>query len=119
MIDRARARRRPATSRCSFIGSPITMDASACRSGHAPPRLGEHNAEVLRELGYDAERIADAARGQGAPMSVRIRRATNHVAASRSTGPRCMNAVDRATEAELQRIWDEHRARSPTCAWSC
>jgi crotonobetainyl-CoA:carnitine CoA-transferase CaiB-like acyl-CoA transferase len=43
-----------------LIASPLAqMSASPATIRRAPPLLGEHNAEVLGELGYDAERIAE------------------------------------------------------------
>ena len=42
-----------------LVASPITMDPSAFRMRHAPPTLNEHGAEILRELGYTADRVAE------------------------------------------------------------
>ncbi|KPF92244.1 CoA-transferase [Novosphingobium sp. AAP83] len=43
-----------------LIASPLAqMSASPATIRRAPPMLGEHNAEVLGELGYSAERIAE------------------------------------------------------------
>jgi crotonobetainyl-CoA:carnitine CoA-transferase CaiB-like acyl-CoA transferase len=42
-----------------LVASPITMDQSAFKLRHAPPSLSEHGAEVLNELGYTPERIAE------------------------------------------------------------
>ena len=42
-----------------LVASPITMDQSAFKLRHAPPTLNEHGAEVLGELGYAPERIAE------------------------------------------------------------
>jgi len=42
-----------------LVASPITMDQSAFKLRHAPPSLSEHGAEVLSELGYTPERIAE------------------------------------------------------------
>jgi formyl-CoA transferase len=37
------------------VGSPLTMSAAPVSVRHAPPRLGEHNAEILAELGETRE----------------------------------------------------------------
>jgi crotonobetainyl-CoA:carnitine CoA-transferase CaiB-like acyl-CoA transferase len=42
-----------------LVASPITMDETAFKLRHAPPSLNEHGAEVLGELGYTPERIAE------------------------------------------------------------
>jgi len=42
-----------------LVASPITMDQSSFKLRHAPPTLNEHGNEVLGELGYTAERIAE------------------------------------------------------------
>jgi crotonobetainyl-CoA:carnitine CoA-transferase CaiB-like acyl-CoA transferase len=48
-----------ATGSVDLIASPLAkMSASPATIRMAPPMLGEHNAEVLGELGYDAEGIA-------------------------------------------------------------
>jgi formyl-CoA transferase len=44
--------------RVRTIGNPIHMSASPMEVRHSPPAAGEHNEEILRELDYDAERIA-------------------------------------------------------------
>ena len=42
-----------------LVASPITMADSAFKLRHAPPSLSEHGNEVLGELGYSADRIAE------------------------------------------------------------
>jgi len=41
-----------------LLGTPLHMDADAFRLRHLPPLLGEHGAEILADLGYDAAKIA-------------------------------------------------------------
>jgi crotonobetainyl-CoA:carnitine CoA-transferase CaiB-like acyl-CoA transferase len=42
-----------------LVGSPLKLGATPVGYRHAPPRLGEHSAEVLRErLGLDDDTIA-------------------------------------------------------------
>ncbi len=40
-----------------LVTSPIRMSATPATQRRPPPRLGEHTAEVLSELGVDAERL--------------------------------------------------------------
>jgi len=42
-----------------LVASPITMDPSSFKLRHAPPALNEHGSEVLGELGYSADKIAE------------------------------------------------------------
>ena len=49
-----------ATGTVDLIASPLAqMSASPATIRRPPPMLGEHNAEVLHELGYDDARIAE------------------------------------------------------------
>jgi formyl-CoA transferase len=41
-----------------MVGTPVHLSAAPLEIRHAPPRLGEHTEVLLRELGYDAARIA-------------------------------------------------------------
>ena len=42
-----------------LVNSPIAMGEGAFRLRHAPPTLNEHGNEVLNELGYPADKIAE------------------------------------------------------------
>jgi crotonobetainyl-CoA:carnitine CoA-transferase CaiB-like acyl-CoA transferase len=44
------------------LGLPIRWDGERSAATRVPPLLGEHTAEVLGELGYDATTIQDLAR---------------------------------------------------------
>jgi crotonobetainyl-CoA:carnitine CoA-transferase CaiB-like acyl-CoA transferase len=48
----------PALGRLRTIGTPIKMSETPLDPGRRAPLLGEHTAEVLAALGYDAEAIA-------------------------------------------------------------
>ena len=52
-------------SKLRFVGAGFTVDAAPATPQRSPPRLGEHGAEVLAELGYDERAIAEL-REQGA-----------------------------------------------------
>ena len=47
-----------------LVASPITMDPSAFKLRHAPPMLNEHGNEVLKELGYPADKISELRRAK-------------------------------------------------------
>ena len=47
------------------VGNPMRFEETPVRRDHAGPRLGQHSAEVLRELGRSPEQIADL-RSRGA-----------------------------------------------------
>jgi formyl-CoA transferase len=46
------------TADIRLVGTPVHLSSAPLEVRHAPPRLGEHTDSVLRELGYDASRIA-------------------------------------------------------------
>jgi formyl-CoA transferase len=39
------------------LGSPLRLERTPVRHGRAGPRLGEHSAEVLREIGCSDEDV--------------------------------------------------------------
>ncbi|ETK38017.1 CaiB/BaiF CoA transferase family protein [Microbispora sp. ATCC PTA-5024] len=47
----------PVAGRVRALSAPIRLSAAPMEVRHAPPRLGEHNAEVLAEHGFTAEQI--------------------------------------------------------------
>lgn len=55
----------PEAGRVRAPGIPVRMDGTPPSVRRAPPLLGEHTDEVLREIGYDPEEIA-ALRREGA-----------------------------------------------------
>jgi crotonobetainyl-CoA:carnitine CoA-transferase CaiB-like acyl-CoA transferase len=48
-----------------LVGSPITLSATPVESPRAPPLLGQHTDNVLREAGYSDDEVA-ALRARGA-----------------------------------------------------
>jgi crotonobetainyl-CoA:carnitine CoA-transferase CaiB-like acyl-CoA transferase len=42
-----------------MVGPPVHMSGTPLRPQGASPTVGQHTADVLRALGYDAARIAD------------------------------------------------------------
>ena len=55
----------PLTDDLRLVASPIKLSATPVQYRHAPPLLGEHTGEVLRELGWTDAELA-ALREQGA-----------------------------------------------------
>lgn len=42
-----------------LIASPMKLSATPVRYLHAPPLLGQHSDELLREAGFDVKEITD------------------------------------------------------------
>lgn len=53
-----RSVRHPTVGDFEVVTSPIRMSGTPLSEPHAPPLLGEHSEQVLREFGYAAEEIA-------------------------------------------------------------
>jgi crotonobetainyl-CoA:carnitine CoA-transferase CaiB-like acyl-CoA transferase len=49
----------PEVGRLRLMGQPLLFSDAPTRDPGPPPTLGQHTAEVLHELGYEAETIAD------------------------------------------------------------
>jgi crotonobetainyl-CoA:carnitine CoA-transferase CaiB-like acyl-CoA transferase len=49
--------RHPVEGEIPQLGFPVKFSATPARHRRAPPLLGEHNDELLAELGYTAEAI--------------------------------------------------------------
>jgi hypothetical protein len=111
-----------------FVASPIQMSAAPVALRHAPPRLGQHTDEILalavprcrhmRRAGPPQASALRSAQHGGflmseAPSERPVATAgvtlviDQHVATVTLNRPQALNAVDLATEAELQRIWTQ------------
>jgi crotonobetainyl-CoA:carnitine CoA-transferase CaiB-like acyl-CoA transferase len=50
--------RHPTAGTIRALGNPLHLSETPARVDRVPPRLGEHDDEVLAEIGYDARRIS-------------------------------------------------------------
>jgi crotonobetainyl-CoA:carnitine CoA-transferase CaiB-like acyl-CoA transferase len=48
----------PTAGPIELVGPPFELNSAALGPSAAPPLLGQHTDEVLRELGVDDERLA-------------------------------------------------------------
>ncbi len=53
----------PVAGKVKLVGPPIKMSSQPTPIARPAPRLGEHNEEILRELGYSEEQYRDMAAG--------------------------------------------------------
>ena len=66
----------PGLGRIQVAGLPIKLSETPGRLDRPPPHLGEHTAEVLRELGYDAGRVERLAAGGAVGLHARTNETT-------------------------------------------